>query len=73
MLKDKHSDKSQVFTDIFANDKLIKLYNEEKLEEVKADLQFAKAVFIDFSKQYKELKRLQKNEGVATFEYRKTW
>ena len=73
MLKYKHSYKPQVFTNMSANDKLVKFYNEEILEEVKADLEITKAVFIDFSQQYNEFKRLQKNEGAAASEHRKAF
>ena len=71
MFKDKHCYKPQIFTNLSANDKLIKLYNKEILEEVKANLEIAKSVFIDFSQQYNEFKRLQRNEGAAAPEYKK--
>ena len=48
MFKDKLSDQ-QIFTTISANYKLIKLYNEEMLEEINTDLEIAKVVFIDNS------------------------
>ena len=62
MLKGKHSYKPQVFTNISSNDKLIKLYNEVMVEEIKTNLEIAKVVLVNFNEQYKEFKALQKKQ-----------